>query len=67
MGLTILQMFMFIKSQTDIVGRILRLIECPAFVDLLFRIIQLDEYSAAVGVLEVCSLSLIISTRPCLI
>ncbi|KIK62939.1 hypothetical protein GYMLUDRAFT_41218 [Collybiopsis luxurians FD-317 M1] len=38
------EMLAFIQKQPDIVGRILRHIDNPSFVDLLVRIIQLDEY-----------------------
>lgn len=50
----LLQMLAFIQAQPSIVERILRHIETPSFVDLLFRVIQLDEYPAGAGVLEVC-------------
>ncbi|KAJ3739168.1 SIT4 phosphatase-associated protein-domain-containing protein [Lentinula detonsa] len=50
------EMLMFIQNQPEIVGRILRHVENPSFVDLLVRIIQLDEYAyghdGAVGALE---------------
>ncbi|KAJ3760037.1 SIT4 phosphatase-associated protein-domain-containing protein [Lentinula raphanica] len=50
------EMLAFIQSQPEIVGRLLRHIENPSLVDLLVRIIQLDEYAygydGAVGVLE---------------
>lgn len=53
------EMLKFIQKQPDVVGRILIHIENPSFVDLLVRIIQLDEYGygydGAVGALEVCS------------
>ncbi len=48
------QMLAFIQSQPDVVERILHHIENPSFVDLLVRIIQLDEYQGGAGVLEVC-------------
>ncbi|KAH8117023.1 SIT4 phosphatase-associated protein-domain-containing protein [Phellopilus nigrolimitatus] len=46
------EMLAFIQAQPAVVERILRHIETPAIVDLLVRIIQLDEYSAGAGVLE---------------
>ena len=46
-------MLAFIRSQPDVVEKILRHIETPSFVDLLARIIQLDEYPKDLGVLEV--------------
>ena len=46
-------MLAFIQSIPSVVERILRQIETPAFVDLLVRIIQLDEHPAGAGVLEV--------------
>ena len=46
-------MLAFIQSQSNVVERILHHIETPAFVDLLVRIIQLDETPAGAGVLEV--------------
>lgn len=49
-----MQMLAFIQSQPHVVERILRHIETPSFVDLLVRIIQLDEYPTGSGVLEVC-------------
>src|ERR1700722_18266573 len=48
------QMFAFIQSQPCIVERLLSHIETPSFVDLLVRIIQLDESPTGAGVLEVC-------------
>ena len=47
-------MLSFIESQPNIVERILRHLETPAIVDLLVRIIQLDEYAPGAGVLDVC-------------
>jgi hypothetical protein len=47
------QMLAFIQSQTNIVERLLCHIETPAFVDLLVRIMQLDEHPSGAGVLEV--------------
>ncbi|KAL4256787.1 SAPS family protein [Pleurotus pulmonarius] len=44
------EMLAFIKSQPSVVERILRHVETPSFVDLLVRIIQLDE--RCTGVLE---------------
>lgn len=49
------QMLAFIQSQPTIVERLLRHVETASFVDLLVRIIQLDEYPGGAGVLEVCS------------
>ena len=46
-------MLAFIQSQSSIVERLLRHIETPAFVDLLVRIMQLDEHPSGAGVLEV--------------
>ncbi|KAH8106931.1 SAPS-domain-containing protein [Cristinia sonorae] len=46
------EMLAFIQSQPDVVQRILRHIETPAFADLLVRIIQLDEHPSGAGVLE---------------
>ncbi|THH23096.1 hypothetical protein EUX98_g8077 [Antrodiella citrinella] len=46
------EMLAFIQSQPDVVDRILRHIETPAFADLLVRIIQLDEHPSGAGVLE---------------
>jgi hypothetical protein len=46
-------MLAFIQSQANIVERLLRHIETPAFVDLLGRIIQLDEIVPNCNVLEV--------------
>ena len=46
-------MLAFIQSQPNVVERLLRHIETPAFVDLLVRIMQLDEQHSGSGVLEV--------------
>jgi hypothetical protein len=46
-------MLAFIQAQPDIVERLLRHIETPSFVDLLGRIIQLDEIIPNSNVLEV--------------
>ncbi|GLB34588.1 putative SAPS-domain-containing protein [Lyophyllum shimeji] len=46
------EMFAFIRSQPSVVERILRHIETPPFVDLVIRIIQLDEQPTGAGVLE---------------
>ena len=46
-------MVAFIQSQPDVIDRIIRLIETPAFVDLLVRIIQLDEPDGCDNILEV--------------
>lgn len=51
------QMLAFIRAQPDIVARLLCHIETPSFVDLLVRIIQLDEQPGGAGVLEVCKLA----------
>ena len=47
------QMLNFIQAQPSIVERILQHIETPAMVDLLFRIIQLDDCSPGSGVIDV--------------
>ncbi|KZP10869.1 SAPS-domain-containing protein [Athelia psychrophila] len=46
------EMLAFIKSQPNVVERLLRHVETPAFVDLLVRIMQLDEQPIGYGVLE---------------
>ena len=46
-------MLAFIQSQSNVVERLLHHIETPAFVDLLSRIIQLDETIPNSNVLEV--------------
>ncbi len=46
-------MLAFIQSLPNVVERILKHVENPSFVDLLVRIIQLDEYPGGTGVLEV--------------
>ncbi|CAE6471581.1 unnamed protein product [Rhizoctonia solani] len=46
------EMLAFIKSIPDVVNRMLAHIESPPFVDLLFRIIQLDENPGNIGVME---------------
>lgn len=46
-------MLAFIQSQPNVVERLLRHVETPAFVDLLVRIMQLDEQPTGSGVLEV--------------
>jgi hypothetical protein len=48
-------MLAFIQSQPSVVERLLRHVETPSIVDLLVRIIQLDEVPGGAGVLEVCS------------
>lgn len=48
-------MLAFIQSQPSVVERLLRHVETPSIVDLLVRIIQLDEHPGGAGVLEVCS------------
>lgn len=49
-------MLAFIQAQPSIVERLLQHIEVSSFVDLLVRIIQLDETPAGSGVVEVCVL-----------
>ncbi|TRM61242.1 SIT4 phosphatase-associated protein-domain-containing protein [Schizophyllum amplum] len=46
------EMLAFVQAQPDVINRIIRLIETPAFVDLLVRIIQLDEQPGCDTVLE---------------
>ncbi|KAF5369199.1 hypothetical protein D9615_009978 [Tricholomella constricta] len=46
------EMFAFIRSQPSVVERLLLHIETPSFVDLIVRIIQLDEQPSGAGVLE---------------
>ncbi|KAF7298318.1 hypothetical protein MKEN_01356300 [Mycena kentingensis (nom. inval.)] len=46
------EMLAFIRAQPTIVERLLQHIETPSFVDLLVRIIQLDEQPGGTGVLE---------------
>jgi SIT4 phosphatase-associated protein len=46
-------MFHFIQSQPSIIDRFLSHIETPAFVDLLFRIIQMEEMVGGDGVIDV--------------
>ena len=46
-------MFAFIRSMPNIVDRLLDHIEVPPVVDLLIRIIQLDDLPTGAGVLEV--------------
>ncbi|CAE6470673.1 unnamed protein product [Rhizoctonia solani] len=46
------EMLAFIKSIPDVVNRMLAHIESPPFVDLMFRIIQLDENPGNIGVME---------------
>lgn len=46
-------MFAFIRSQPSVVVRLLLHVETPSIVDLLVRIIQLDEQPTGAGVLEV--------------
>lgn len=47
------QMLAFIQSQPSVIERLLLHVETPSFVDLLVRIIQLDEQPGGGGVLEV--------------
>ncbi|KAH7929628.1 SAPS-domain-containing protein, partial [Leucogyrophana mollusca] len=46
------EMLAFIQSQPSVVERLLRHVETPSIVDLLVRIIQLDEHPSGAGVLE---------------
>ncbi|KAF9218360.1 SAPS-domain-containing protein [Gyrodon lividus] len=46
------EMLVFIQSQPSVVERLLRHVETPSIVDLLVRIIQLDEHPGGAGVLE---------------
>ncbi|KAG5644039.1 hypothetical protein DXG03_009191 [Asterophora parasitica] len=46
------EMFAFIRSQPSVIGRLLLHIETPSFVDLIIRVIQLDEQPTGAGVLE---------------
>ncbi|KAF9242109.1 SIT4 phosphatase-associated protein-domain-containing protein [Melanogaster broomeanus] len=46
------EMLAFIQSQPSVVERLLRHVETPSIVDLLVRIIQLDENPGCAGVLE---------------
>ncbi|KAG1756903.1 SIT4 phosphatase-associated protein-domain-containing protein [Suillus paluster] len=46
------EMLAFIQSQPSVVERLLRHVETPSIVDLLVRIIQLDEVPGGAGVLE---------------
>ncbi|KAF8884827.1 SIT4 phosphatase-associated protein-domain-containing protein [Infundibulicybe gibba] len=46
------EMLAFIQSQPSVVQRLLNHVETPSFVDLLVRIIQLDENPSGAGVLE---------------
>ncbi|KAG9318917.1 SIT4 phosphatase-associated protein-domain-containing protein [Chiua virens] len=46
------EMLAFIQSQPSVVERLLRHVETPSIVDLLVRIIQLDEHPGGAGVLE---------------
>jgi serine/threonine-protein phosphatase 6 regulatory subunit 3 len=55
-------MLAFIRSQPNVIERILAHIETPSFVDLLMRIIQLDEIPSGAGVLEVSILSISITS-----
>lgn len=47
------QLLAFIQAQPNVLERILRHLETPAFVDLLVRIMQLDEQTECTGVVEV--------------
>ncbi|EJD53175.1 SAPS-domain-containing protein [Auricularia subglabra TFB-10046 SS5] len=46
------EMLAFIQSQPNVIERLLNHIETPAFVDLLVRLIQLDDVPSGSGVLE---------------
>jgi serine/threonine-protein phosphatase 6 regulatory subunit 3 len=46
-------MIEFIQRQPNVVERVLQHVETAPFVDILIRIIQLDENPAGTGVLEV--------------
>ncbi|KAH7107640.1 SAPS-domain-containing protein [Auriculariales sp. MPI-PUGE-AT-0066] len=46
------EMLAFIQSQPRVIERLLNHVETPAFVDLLVRLIQLDDVPSASGVLE---------------
>lgn len=50
---TLHQMLAFIRAQPSIIERMLRHLETSSFVDLLVRIIQLDEQPGGEGVLDV--------------
>lgn len=56
-------MLAFIQAQPNVVERLLRHIETPAFADLLVRVIQLDELPSCSGVLDVCLPTLNILSR----
>ena len=58
-------MLAFIKSQPSVVENLLRHIEVPPFVDLLTRIIQLDEHPDGAGTLEVRATSLLLLIAKC--
>ena len=58
-------MLAFIKSQPSVVENLLRHIEVPPFVDLLTRVIQLDELPEGAGTLEVRVTSSILLTAKC--
>lgn len=49
-------MLTFIQLQPHVIERLISHIGSPAIVDLIFRIIQLDELPSGAGVLEVCEL-----------
>lgn len=50
-------MLAFIKSIPEVVDRMLMHIESPPFVDLLFRIIQLDDNPGNIGVMDVSNIT----------
>lgn len=47
------EMLAFIQAQPNIVERLLKHIECPAFIDLIVQIIVLDEHQRCGEVIEV--------------
>lgn len=57
-------MLAFIQAQPSVIDKLMYHIETPAFVDLLMRIVQLDEQPAGVGVLQVWSLQNTIARTP---
>ena len=52
-------MFAFVRSQPDVLARLLLHVETPSIVDLLVRIVQLDEQPTGTGVLEVSNIAVI--------
>lgn len=53
------KVFAFIQAQPKVLERILGHLEVPAFVDLLVRIMQLDEHTECTGVVEVSNIGCI--------